>query len=164
MPRNAHEPAPVKGPEIRIFAGEYKALQAWLNSAKTQAPVMRYVIVKLLDGTEKTTRIRKSSIAPLPPPPRNFEKATLQQMPEIEEHLRKAAQLLAMCGVQEWTHITNLFGEMCIQEEAKLIRMGPKATYYNIYFSNENENEIQNIADDSTPTTDDTTDNDTLRV
>lgn len=139
MPRRApHEPTPVKGQEIRITAGDYKGLRAWKNSAKTQPLRMLYVIIELEDGSEHTTRIRKNSTAPPPPPPSSFEEACFQQKPEIEENLRKAAKLLAMCGVGDWEVIMTRFGHLCIEEEAKLSQMGSEATYFTINYNNEN--------------------------
>ena len=91
MPRRTpQEPVPVKGQEIRIVSGNYKGVRAWKNDAKTQPLKMVYVIIELEDGTERTARIRKSSVGGTLPPPNSFEEACLQQKPEIEEQLRLA--------------------------------------------------------------------------
>ena len=134
--RTTPEPAPIKGNELSIIRGNYKGLKAWVNTAKTQPSKMIYVIIAMPEGDELATKVRKSSIGAPLQPPTSFEEAALQQVPEIEIALRKAATLLAKCGVtHNWDEACRLFTKIGVEEATFLAETGPKAEYFNISFS-----------------------------
>lgn len=141
MPRQP-QPTPVKGEEITIIAGSYKGKQAWKNNAKAPTPKMVYVIINMGagdDGADReiTTRIKKTSIGARPEAPSSFEEAAIQQIPEIRYHLKKAAQGLAKCQIEDWDEVCRLFQIFCLEEQIELEALGPKASYYNVQYNEE---------------------------
>lgn len=133
------EPEPLKGDEVHFVGGKYLGKKGWMNAAKTQPAKMKYVIVDLGDGNELATRVRKDSVGQPPLPPNSYEEAALQQIPEVELALRKAARLLAKCGVQEWTEACRIFEAFGQEESQKLMALGSKATYHTIEWGDENQ-------------------------
>lgn len=141
MPRRqtTPEPAPLKGQEITIVRGNYQGLKAWTNDAKPQPSKMLYVIIAMPEGDEITTKVRKTSVGPPRHDPTSFEEAALQQIPEIEIALRKAASLWAKCGVtHDWNEACRIFAQIGMEEATNLAESGPKASYFHVQFQSEN--------------------------
>ena len=128
------EPTPIKGDEIYIASGSYKGRKAWKNEAKKHPPKSYYVIVDMGDGTELTTRILRRSVGVAPEPPTSYEEAAVQQIPDIQYHLKKAAYHLAKCQINDWEELACLFQIMCLEAQVELETLGPKAAYYNVQY------------------------------
>ena len=133
-----NDPPPVKGDEVYIIAGSYKNRRAWINAAiNRNPPKMRYVIVDMGDGVELATRIKKTSIGPIPDGPSSYEEAAVQQIPDINYHLKKAAYHLAKCQISDFGELSRLFMAMYIEAQVELEALGPTASYYNIQFNSD---------------------------
>lgn len=130
------DPTPVKGQPVTFVRGKYEGCHGWKDASKKQPPKMTYVIVAT-DGSELPTRVRNTSLGPPPAPPATYEEAALQQLPEIANHLRQAAALLAKCGVEDWSAVAGIMEAIGQQEEAKLKSLGPRARYFAVDYNDE---------------------------
>ena len=144
MPRHP-EPDPVKGDPIYVSAGSYKGKHGWRNEAKSDTAKMAYVIIDMGNGLELATRIKKTSLGPMPQAPRNYTEAAVQQIPDIDYHLKRAAYHLAKCQIHDLQDLAQIFGAMLLEARSELDALGPKAEYYGIrYTDNTNNNQNNN--------------------
>ena len=141
MPRRREaEPAPVKGAEITIIAGSYSGRCAWKNDAKGTTAKMVYVIIDMGDGDELAKRIKKNNIGPPPVSPSSYEEAVVQQIADVQYHLKKAAYHLAKCQIKDWDEACRLFMIMCLEAQMEQEELGPAAAYYNVQFNQNDMN------------------------
>ena len=115
MPKKSDPPA-VKGSGVRFIHGKYKGYEGWLNSAvkfpKSSKNV--YVIVNM-DGIEKVTYVRNTSLKKKEHAPSTRWEAALQQYPTMEAHLSSLCRMMAEC---QFEHIDQAMGELWIKELA----------------------------------------------
>ena len=139
MPRHP-EPDPVKGDPIYVSAGSYKGKHGWRNEAKSDTAKMAYVIIDMGNGLELATRIKKTSLGPIPDAPRSCTEAAVQQIPDIEHHLKRAAFHLAKCQINDLQDLNQIFGAMLLEAQMELESLGPKAQCCAVQFNENDQN------------------------
>ena len=94
-----------KGEKIKFIGGKYKGLIGYIDKEKTDTPQCKYVIVKLKDGNEKATYVKKKNVKLAKsrdaPKPTNYIDAMLESCPDIEADLNRLAMKVASCGHKE---------------------------------------------------------------
>jgi hypothetical protein len=88
-----------KGDPIRFKGGKYKGQTGWRNDDKQNTRHRTYVIVTLLDGTEKETWVKHRSVASPRGSPTNYFEAMLQQHPDIEGLIDQLCFEIARCSL-----------------------------------------------------------------
>jgi hypothetical protein len=93
-----------RGKAIEFIRGTYRGKIGWLNGTLGSSKCMHYVIVQTEEG-DVYTRVQKTSVVTRTAdsaktdskPPSSYEDAIIQQVPLIEDHIVKAANLIAQC-------------------------------------------------------------------
>jgi hypothetical protein len=131
-----------RGDAIGFIAGCYIGYTGWTDKSKDQTPAMIPVIVhgfKKANGNtvDKATRVRKTSVAfGAPAVPTNFEEATLQQHPKIEDVMVKLCRQLAKCGIyHESNVIRDIFSAKLRDEVARQVALGSNAEWKKAEFA-----------------------------
>jgi hypothetical protein len=88
-----------KGDPIRFKRGKYKGQTGWRNDDREDTRHRTYVIVTLLDDTEKETWVKRRSVAAPRGPPTNYFEATLLQHPDIEGLVEQLCFEIARCSL-----------------------------------------------------------------
>jgi hypothetical protein len=88
-----------KGDPIRFKGGKYKGQTGWRNDDKQDTRHRTYVILTLLDGTEKETWVKHRSVAAPRGPPTNYFEAVLQQHPDIEGLVEQLCFEITRCNL-----------------------------------------------------------------
>ena len=134
------EPDPVKGDPLCISGGSHKGRHGWHNEAKTDTAKMACIIVDMGNGVELVTRIKKASIGPVPEAPRSHTEPAVQQIPDIECHLKRATFHLAKCQINDLQDLNQIFGALLLEAQIELESMGPKAQDCAVQFEGDNQN------------------------
>jgi hypothetical protein len=122
-----------KGDAIRFKGGKYKGRTGWRNDDKQDTRHRTYVIVTLLDGTEKETWVKRRSVADPRGPPTNYFEATLQQHPDIDGLVERLCFEIARCSLGPQNQDANPI-HVCIHNrlnEAMVLQaaLGSQATW-----------------------------------
>ena len=112
-----------KGTAITFLKGTYSGLNGWKDKNRKLKKGSPYsaVIVQLEDGTEKKTRVKKSSYkkrASMETEPQNFEEAMVAQHPDIAKTMRKLCQMLAECKIKDKVAFMDIFAQELNDAEA----------------------------------------------
>ncbi len=93
-----HFTAEDKGERICISGSLYSCLNGWHWVGKNDMAQYTYIIVKLQDGQEKGTRVKKKFVGPFNTPT-NYFNAALWQYGEVKCTFNHLCKLLAKCNL-----------------------------------------------------------------
>jgi hypothetical protein len=120
---------PEKGEEIRFVRGVYVGCVGWINkSRKNKKSSYRHVIVAL-EGEEKATRVKKSSLRKKFKAPRTYEEACLQQHSDIELAMIQLAEMFSQCHFQDNNNVLQLLNDELVVACDIQSRLGSKGHY-----------------------------------
>ena len=125
-----------KGEEIEFWKGTYKGKTGWKVANGKSMKVFVYVIVDMEDGTEKKTKVQKSSIRPLKknnPEPKTLAQAVLLENKDIDSTMDFLAEELVKVGISHNDkNIFILLAEKIEKAQKKQEALGIKAVYHKV--------------------------------
>ena len=126
-----------KGDPIRFIRGVYAGCKGWINKSKNNKKKsnFRHVIVELDDGVEKATRVKFNSYRKPFSEAHYYEEAAVQQHSDLEFAMIRLAEMFVECGIHDNMHTLRLFDAELRVARANQTRMGGKARYRNVLFT-----------------------------
>lgn len=134
-----NNPGHNKGDRIRFVAGTYAGYTGWYDNARKTSGHGRktmyvYVIVFLDDGTEKATKVRKTSVRPSFKAPATYEEAIIQQHSDIEAQMIRLASMFATCKIKDDDEVIRLFREELNKAKTEQFMKGKRARWRHTNF------------------------------
>ena len=132
MPASTRNPSPPTvpshpnmGAQVRLISKGNEGKRAWRDTTKGDTAKMTYVLIEdIVGGSLRSTRVYKSSVAPMHETPRTRFEAMIQQKPDIETAINAIVKKIAKCKVGGNDELKNYIGKKVDDELARLIASG----------------------------------------
>jgi hypothetical protein len=126
-----------KGEKIRFVKGRYQNLTGWKDKSykKKRGSNYRGVIVKFEDGSQKVTRVKKSSFRPSHEDAVCFEQAAMQQNPDMEHAMIRFAEMWVECHINSNDKAVEYLHYEIERARLRQKELGSKARYRKVEFT-----------------------------